>query len=413
MALGDNGLLKQAQLAKDMATNSTIAESENMNQLLQEYMNLMAEDGEVEIPDTPEPEVDTTGPTVTIIESGVTENSIAISVEANDPESGIASENAYVYYLNGVEQIRKSSSSHTFSGLTAETSYTIKVEVYNGVGLKGEDSITISTSAKPGISADDIQQNPAIYYGAEVTGYSTGHSETSGAVSTWRIFYADESNIYLIADNYIAAQYAPKGKGGSELYANRTYMGSFEYLIADYLGASDIGASNPARKWIDTFLNSNGTSTNNNMKAVAYMLDTNVWSIYAGSQAEYAIGGPTLEMFCASYKDTHPSRYLECDSVTSDGYQIKWSDDSYGYYLSGLSTNEYNFIYIKPDLSLASGMWLASPSANRNDILLCAKNDGYVSTSNYMTALLGLRPLVCLKSSVQLEQVDSDTFRIV
>ena len=48
MAFGDNGLIKQAQLAKDMTANSVQAEQENMNSLMQEYANIMAEDSELE-----------------------------------------------------------------------------------------------------------------------------------------------------------------------------------------------------------------------------------------------------------------------------------------------------------------------------------------------------------------------------
>ena len=49
-ALGDDGLLRQAEQAKDMAENSTLTESEKMNQLAQEYANMMAEDEEIEQP---------------------------------------------------------------------------------------------------------------------------------------------------------------------------------------------------------------------------------------------------------------------------------------------------------------------------------------------------------------------------
>ena len=150
--LGDNGLLSQAQDAKDLAESTTLETGDKMNSLLQEYMNVMAEDsgGGIE-----EPEVDTTPPTVTIIEGEITQNSIAISVIANDPESGIASENAYVYYLNGAMYARNNSSSCTFTNLTASTQYTIKVEVYNGVGIKGESSITLSTSNPPTPTVED------------------------------------------------------------------------------------------------------------------------------------------------------------------------------------------------------------------------------------------------------------------
>ena len=55
MAFGNNGLITQAQLAKDMASNSTTAEGEDMNRLMQEYANVMAEDSEINPPDVTPP----------------------------------------------------------------------------------------------------------------------------------------------------------------------------------------------------------------------------------------------------------------------------------------------------------------------------------------------------------------------
>ena len=222
--LGDDGLLRQAQLAKDMAENSTLTESEKMNKLAQEYANMMAEDEEIEQP--------------------------------------------------------------------------------------------------KGLSAAEIKADAA-----------------NNLVETWRIFYADENNIYLIADDYIEPADAPNGKGGRPVSSSGSRYIGFRNVVNDYAGGSDIGLSNPAREWLDTYLDSSyGTSTNNNMKAVAYLMDTNVWSSYYGdgeNNAEYAIGGPTLEMFCASYSDTH-NPGLDCNSVTSNGYQIKLStSSSYTTYVIG------------------------------------------------------------------------------
>ena len=53
MAFGDNGLIKQAELAKDMTANSTIAEQEGMNSLMDEYANLLAEDSEIPVDKLP------------------------------------------------------------------------------------------------------------------------------------------------------------------------------------------------------------------------------------------------------------------------------------------------------------------------------------------------------------------------
>ena len=50
MAFGDNGLIKQSQLAKDMVSNSVVSEQEEMNRLMDEYANVMAEDSEISKP---------------------------------------------------------------------------------------------------------------------------------------------------------------------------------------------------------------------------------------------------------------------------------------------------------------------------------------------------------------------------
>ena len=53
MAFGDNGLITQAQKAKDMTANSIAAEQEGMNSVMSEYLNVMAEDSEIIPPDEP------------------------------------------------------------------------------------------------------------------------------------------------------------------------------------------------------------------------------------------------------------------------------------------------------------------------------------------------------------------------
>ena len=142
MAFGDNGLITQAKKAKDMTLNSVTAEQEGMNSVMSEYLNVMAEDSELPEPNPP---ADTTPPTVEITVGERTENSIAITVNATDDSGEIAS---YKYYLNGTLKDTLTSNSYTFTGLTAGTDYTIKVEAYDKAGNKGEKSTTASTTAK-------------------------------------------------------------------------------------------------------------------------------------------------------------------------------------------------------------------------------------------------------------------------
>ena len=46
---GEGGLIKQAQLSKDIAANSIVAEDEYLNRLMQEHANLLGEDGKLPI----------------------------------------------------------------------------------------------------------------------------------------------------------------------------------------------------------------------------------------------------------------------------------------------------------------------------------------------------------------------------
>ena len=57
------------------------------------------------------------------------------------------------------------------------------------------------------------------------------------------------------------------------------------------------------------------------MKAIAYLLDTDVWNVYKADKAEYAIGGPTVELLMASYNNKKGTDY-QAKAVSKIGYQI-------------------------------------------------------------------------------------------
>ena len=129
------------------------------------------------------------------------------------------------------------------------------------------------------------------------------------------------------------------------------------------------------------FLNGETTKLNKkyyNGKAVAYMQDTEAWSIYKDSQgyAEYAIGGPSLEMLYDSYIQTHTKvegkykytvtgedRDKNTDGATGSGhagYQISWdggttwktlTDNSAGY-LSADTNNLYVVDHMKKHMHI-------------------------------------------------------------
>ena len=103
-------------------------------------------------------------PVVTVREGIITTNSITVSVEAKDNESGMADSVTYTYYIKKTSEPDSSytpketgitQNSYTFTGLQQETSYDVKVEV-NGdkAGRTGTGTLANQTTTKVGGAGD-------------------------------------------------------------------------------------------------------------------------------------------------------------------------------------------------------------------------------------------------------------------
>ena len=290
----------------------------------------------------------------------------------------------------------------TNTNTLASGTHVIKCTATKETGATASATITIVVEEKnTGITAAEVASD-ASYIGKYVN-YTTQSGDPN---VKWRIFYADSSNIYLIASDYLKYDYVPtKTTNGKEylMYKNSDYRLSFNNMYEAYTGSADITDARITKwmKWVRPYRN----SINANIRSVAYMLDSNIWNAkYQNSYAEYVLGGPTIEMFCASYKATHPTRYIECGSMDTDGYNVKWSDGSYSTSLSGLSTSELENLYVISDPTNAYAYWLASPSAAGSSGLLNVHYSGSVNSLSYLYYYPGLRAIVCLKSNVQLVQ---------
>ena len=266
------------------------------------------------------------------------------------------------------------------------------------------------TSPQEGITSTEIANNPEEYYGAYVD-YTPQNSAPVG----WRIFYADSENIYLIADDYVPNTYAPNAADGTAPNKGNTeYRISLVDIVDNnaYMGTVDILQEDAkVTKWISHA--NKFTTTNDNMKATAYLLDTSIWSGFKDSnnKVEYVIGGPTLELFIASYNDIHETD-INYEITNETGYKVKWSTDSkYDSMLGVLNTSESlyinNLTYTK-----ASGYWLASPCSNGSSAVFNIIPDGYVNNSGCGTTGIGLRPIICLKSGTQLVEQKSGKYAI-
>ena len=120
---------------------------------------------------------DATKPTVSLSTSNITYNSAKVTVTASDGQTGLATSRTYKYYLNNSLKSTSTSNSYTFTGLSAETSYTIKVEVTDKAGNVGTGTTNIKTAEPPGIP--------------ETTSYVGYYADVDGNGSVDGIIYAD------------------------------------------------------------------------------------------------------------------------------------------------------------------------------------------------------------------------------
>ena len=263
-----------------------------------------------------------------------------------------------------------------------------------------------------GLIASDISDEPKKYYGKNVS-----YVPINNSTKNWKIFYADSNNVYIISDNYILVDMLPENSAG-----HRPQKGSYERaatfnaIIGDYSGSNDI--TNLTLKSLNNdYFSKNYISYNNNMKAVAYMLDINTWSVFKDEnlKADYAIGGPTLEMFIKSYTSTHNKDY--CFEAKSEiGYQVsKDGGKNWGnYYYNFLDSNSYNNLYVVSSSKMqAYGMWLASPSyCDKNKVFHTGDQRKDINTSTYNNLYIGFRPVVCIKSNVIFKENSSGVFEL-
>ena len=264
-----------------------------------------------------------------------------------------------------------------------------------------------------GISSSEIANaaDKSEYYGATVNGYTCTNS---AGVNNWKIFYADENNIYLIADDYIHYDYCPPS-ATQKIYKNSDYKLSMDNVVKDYTGSAsitDTKIQNLNKSYFEYLKKNAQTSTNNNMKAVGYMTDTNVWKVFAGEKAEYAIGGPTIEMLMKSYSQKYGVNY-QARAKDAVGYEISkdgvanWAN----YYSGKLKTEDS--LYVISSTAKANAMWVASPSANGAYLVVNVGYDGSVYTSISTASNIGFRPLVSLQSDIQLQKNADGTYTIL
>ena len=250
-----------------------------------------------------------------------------------------------------------------------------------GKELEWCQNLGIKEKSKTG--AERAKEAPSEYYGKEVS-YITGNEGIDSDITSWKIFYSDGSNVYIISSNYVNPTYLPEKDNAKPARGDATNYpraARFNNILSKYSGSADI-TDEKMKGFNSDYFDKNYSSGDNNMKSVAYMLDKDIWKNFVNSSvAEYAVGGPSVEMLMKSYSEKKNVDY-RAKAVNNNGYQISqdggenWNNR----YEKMLSTNED--LYVLPQSSTGSGsdaMWLASPSANNGVHVLYVLHNGFVA----------------------------------
>ena len=140
-----------------------------------------------------------------------------------------------------------------------------------------------------------------------------------------------------------------------------------------------------------------------NSKCVSTLLNTDNWKDFVDTQyADYAIGGPTIEMFVASWNKKHDEK-LFADNTNEYGYYIGRKEKPTDFF-TYIEDDELYFIKYNEE-NYATGYWIASPSAN--DLapgrrVMRASYGGDLNFAYPSDATFGVRPVVALKEGIKL-----------
>ena len=135
---------------------------------------------------------DNKNPEISIGSITSTSNSITVTVNAVDNETGLKETGTYIYYINGEKKIESESNSYTFEGLSDGENYTVKVEVIDKAENQNYVEQSIETKeVTSGLAQGAITFEDPVWSGSVAsikvstnTGYSLEY-QVGGTSGTW------------------------------------------------------------------------------------------------------------------------------------------------------------------------------------------------------------------------------------
>ena len=205
----------------------------------------------------------------------------------------------------------------------------------------------------------------------------------------WRIFYYDEAGEFGTAGKLYLKR---------DFVSNDTKLSSYKSYTPSTQGLEIMKAMNP--KWRDYPTAGANTIDKENEHCVAWLCDPTNWINYKTTEADYAIGSPSVEMYMKAYNvwktGNKDATNLVCKVESTSGYSVGANN---AYANSGRYTND-NTIEAGPNsIFMTAGSnywWLASPSSSGNYFVLIVYGGNADMFGTGYDRALGVCPVVSL-----------------
>ena len=219
------------------------------------------------------------------------------------------------------------------------------------------------------------------YIGTKITDYNP----TAGG--TWRIFYYDEAGEFGTAGKLYLKR---------DFVSNDTKLSSYISYTPTSQGLAIMKAMNP--KWRDYPTAGANTIDKENEHCVAWLCDPTNWTNYKTTEADYAIGSPSVEMYMKAFNvwktGNKDATNLICKVESANGYSV----GANGIYDNNGNNNTIeagpNNIFMTAGSS--NYWWLASPSSASYNYVLYVRGYRANVNCNYYGDTSGVCPVVSL-----------------
>ena len=181
--------------------------------------------------------------------TNVTEDSITVQVEATDAGSGLADTGTYKYYQDGALKATTEGNTYTFEGLTASTSYTLRVEVFDKVGNIKDTTTTVATLAPPDYVDSVVTSSPKLSDGmTPVKWTGTNWVKTDSTDSEWYNYAEKKWANVVLGDSTFDGNVLDETKP----YSMLVWIPRYAYQITSMYHEGGVGAGNINIVFIDT-----------------------------------------------------------------------------------------------------------------------------------------------------------------